>query len=351
MQADNGAAPLLYFVGSVGGMERAMVAESGVPFADYAEVRAGPLHGVGVGTMIASLGQTLVGTRQAIGHLRRWRSDAVDSCALLMTGGWVNFPVALAAALLRIPALIYLPDIEPGLAIKVLRHLARRVAVTTEASYPYFRRGQAVATGYPLRESITQATRAAGSAHFRLHPDKRTLLAFGGSRGARSINTAVIDIVPALLADGWQIIHVTGTLDHADITTRRAGIGAPADYQVFAYLHDDMGLAMAAADVALCRSGASTLGELPHFALPAILVPYPHAWRYQKVNADYLAERGAALVLRDEDMARDLLPTLRRLAADNSAIETMRERARALQSNGSRAIAREWLALTEQARQ
>lgn len=334
----------LAFIGSVGGMERGMVAESGVPFASYHEVRAGPLHGVGIGTLIKSLVQTLIGTLQAWGHLRRTRPHA-----LLMTGGWVNFPVALAAALWRVPSLIYLPDIEPGLAIKVLRHIARRVAVTAEESLAYFPRGQALVTGYPLRAHLLTATRDAGIAHFRLDAAKRTLLVFGGSRGARSINHAVVEIAPALIADGWQIIHVTGTLDHADMVARHAALGAPSAYQVFAYLHDDMGLAMAAADVAVCRAGASSLGELPHFGLPAILVPYPHAWRYQKVNADYLAARGAGRVMRDQDMARDLLPTLRAWAGDPAALADMRERARALQSDGAAAIARAWLALAERA--
>jgi UDP-N-acetylglucosamine--N-acetylmuramyl-(pentapeptide) pyrophosphoryl-undecaprenol N-acetylglucosamine transferase len=108
-----------------------------------------------------------------------------------------------------------------------------------------------------------------------------------------------------------------------------AAKGTP-DYHPFAYLHGDMGLALAAADLCLCRSGASTLGELPFFGLPGLLVPYPHAWRYQKVNADYLAERGAGVVLRDEALATDLVPTVRALLDDPARLGQMRAAARAL---------------------
>lgn len=326
-------------------MERDLVRESGAAFRAYAEVQSGPLHGVGVVKAAVSAVKTAFGTLQAFGRLRRWRPDVV-----LMTGGYSNLPVALAAAALRIPALMYLPDIEPGLAIKLLRPFVQRVGVTADESRAFFRSGQAVVTGYPLRKAVLAAKRADGIAHFKLKRDQQTLLVFGGSRGARSINNAVLDILPDLLTDGWQIIHVTGTLDAEAVGAKLAALGSPADYRAYAYLHDDMGLALAAADVALCRSGASTLGELPYFGLPAILVPYPYAWRYQKVNAEHLASRGAAILMRDEDMARDLLPTLRRLHGDPAALAALSAGARALagQADGAANLARELMTLAGQ---
>ncbi len=328
--------PEVFFVGGVGGMELNMVIESGLPFSGYAEVRSGPVHGVGAGRAVGSLAQMSVGTMQALQLLRRWRPHAI-----LMTGGWVNVPVALAAWLLRVPSMMYLPDIEPGLAIKTLRHIVSRVAVTVEDSQGFFRKGQTVVTGYPLRQSVVSATRQQGKAFFQLKPDKRTLLVFGGSRGARTINTAVSAIAPDLLADGWQIIHVTGDLEAQAVIERKQAMGMPEDYKIYSYLHHEMGMAMAAADLAVCRSGASTLGELPYFGLPAILVPYPYAWRYQKVNADYLVSRGAALLMRDEDMARDLLPALRALTVAD--LGRMRENARGLGVNGADTLALELL--------
>ena len=331
----------LAFVGSVGGMERTLVDESRLKFAHYDEVRAGPLHGVGLIKALGSLVQIALGTVQAFGLVRRYKPGA-----LLMTGGWVNLPVALAAWALRVPSLIYLPDIEPGLAIKLLRRLATRVATTTEDSFVYFRPGQAVATGYPLRKDVLGARRDAGIAHFGLDPARKTLLVFGGSRGARSINNAVLDILPELLASNLQVIHVTGTLDWPTVEAKRTALDNPPDYHAYPYLHDDMGLAMAAADIAVCRSGASTLGELPYFGLPAILVPYPYAWRYQKINAEYLVSRGAGVLMEDAAMPRDLLPTIRALVDEPGRLADMREQARGLaRPDGAVSAARELLRL------
>jgi UDP-N-acetylglucosamine--N-acetylmuramyl-(pentapeptide) pyrophosphoryl-undecaprenol N-acetylglucosamine transferase len=117
-------------------------------------------------------------------------------------------------------------------------------------------------------------------------------------------------------------------------------------YRAFPYLHEEMGSALAAADLALCRAGASTLGELPLFGLPAVLVPYPYAWRYQRVNADWLAERGGAVRLDDERLVEELLPTLRRLLDDPARLSDMRKHMRALaRPEAATRLAAELLAL------
>jgi UDP-N-acetylglucosamine--N-acetylmuramyl-(pentapeptide) pyrophosphoryl-undecaprenol N-acetylglucosamine transferase len=291
-----------------------------------------------------------VGTVQAWGLLRRHRPGAV-----LLTGGWSSLPVALAAWARRVPVLIFLPDIEPGASIKLLRRFARRVALTVPDSAAYFRPGQTVVTGYPLRASVTGATRETALARFNLDASRPTVLVFGGSRGARSLNRALLAAAPALLADGVQLMHVTGTLDWPDIEAARAALGAQgvdvARYHAFPYLHDEMGLALAAADLVVSRAGASTLGEFPLFGLAAVLVPYPYAWRYQKVNADYLAARGAALVLADERLDDELLPAVRGLLADPARLEAMRQAAAALaQPDGAARLASELVHLAGEAR-
>jgi len=310
-------------------MERPMIEKSGVGFAAYHEVQAGPLHGVSFLTAIGSLFKLLRGMVTAWGILSTHKPDVVVN-----TGGWAAVPVTVVAWLRRVPVVVYLPDIEPGLTIRSTRRLATRVAVTTAESAPYIPSGKMVVTGYPLRRNVMESTREAGIAHFGLDSAKKTLLVFGGSRGARSINIAVIDALPKLLAGGdVQIIHVTGELD-AD---RAEAVKNTPGYHPFAYLHDDMGLAMAAADLCVCRSGASTLGELPYFGLPSILVPYPHAWRYQKVNADYLASRGAALVLPDEQMSDKLVDEVQRLLTSPDALATLQKAAAALRQEDAAA--------------
>jgi UDP-N-acetylglucosamine--N-acetylmuramyl-(pentapeptide) pyrophosphoryl-undecaprenol N-acetylglucosamine transferase len=97
-----------------------------------------------------------------------------------------------------------------------------------------------------------------------------------------------------------------------------------ARYHAYPYLHEQMGAALAAADLALSRAGASALGEYPLFGLPAVLVPYPHAWRYQKVNADYLVRHAAAVLLEDEKLSDRLLPTIMDLLNQPKKLASMR---------------------------
>lgn len=321
-----------YFVGTVGGFERPLLANASLEFAAHEEVLAGPLHGVSPLRALGNLTKLLRGTAQATRLLARHRPDVI-----LSTGGWVGFPVSLAARLRGVPLLIYLPDIEPGLTIKVLRLFADRIAVTAAESQKFFRAGQTVVTGYPLRAAVTAAVgaREQAQAHFGLEADRRTLLVFGGSLGARAVNIGVIAILPALLADGWQILHITGQKDAERAAEQVKSLGdlpALTRYHPYAYLHEEMPLAFAAADLAVCRSGASVLGEFPLFGLPSILIPLAYDWHYQQVNADYLAARGAAIHLDETRMAEELLPTIRTLAQDPARLGAMQAAARTLGS-------------------
>jgi UDP-N-acetylglucosamine--N-acetylmuramyl-(pentapeptide) pyrophosphoryl-undecaprenol N-acetylglucosamine transferase len=245
----------------------------------------------------------------------------------------------------RVPAAIYLPDVEPGSAIRTLSRISAKVACTADVSTTYFAPGKSVVTGYPVRPLLREAAgqdRAEAAALFDLGTERRTLLVFGGSRGARSINRALQAILPQLL-DEMQIIHISGTLDWQEVEAAGASLPAAQQryYRPYAYLHRRMGAAFRAADLVVARAGASMLGELPAFGLPAILVPYPHAWRYQKVNADYLASRGVAVRLDDDVLGDQLLPTVRRLIQDDRRLAAMGKAARALdRPEAAAAIAR-----------
>jgi UDP-N-acetylglucosamine--N-acetylmuramyl-(pentapeptide) pyrophosphoryl-undecaprenol N-acetylglucosamine transferase len=152
----------------------------------------------------------------------------------------------------------------------------------------------------------------------------------GGSRGARSINRALSVVLEHVL-EMTQAIHLSGDLDWPEVSQRRARLpeALRMRYHAFPYQHE-IGYAFASADLVVSRAGASTLGELPFFGLPAVLVPYPHAWRYQRVNAEWLTERGAAVTLEDGRLTRELLPTLRQLLADRDRLVQMAEQARGL---------------------
>jgi UDP-N-acetylglucosamine--N-acetylmuramyl-(pentapeptide) pyrophosphoryl-undecaprenol N-acetylglucosamine transferase len=309
----------LSFVGSVGGFERPLVDEAGISFASYDEVLAGPLHGVGLLRAVFGAVKMALGTLQSL-----WLMGRRRPCSLLLTGGWVGLPVALAAWLWRVPILIFVPDIEPGASIRVLRRFARQIALTVPDSQVYFPGQKTVITGYPLRRQMREATREKAIQFFGLNPACKTLLVFGGSRGARALNYALLDILAALLEKGVQVIHVTGTLDWPDMEAKLSAMTDATGYHAYPYLHQEMGLAMAAADLVVSRAGASVLGEFPVFSLPAILVPYPYAWRYQKVNADYLAGQGAAIRMDEADLEKSLLPTIESLLFDEKRLAAMR---------------------------
>jgi UDP-N-acetylglucosamine--N-acetylmuramyl-(pentapeptide) pyrophosphoryl-undecaprenol N-acetylglucosamine transferase len=314
----------LGFVGIKGGFEKPLVEGYGLPFHDYHEVRAGPFNGVNRLRQLRSLLDLVLGFLQSLWIITRRRPDAI-----LMTGGWSGLPVALAGWVWRVPQMVYLPDIEPALTIRAVRPFTKLVALTTEASRVFFPKNQTVVTGYPIRPTLLTATRAAGIAHFHLDPTLKTLLVMGGSRGARAINNALLAILPELLADGVQIIHVTGTLDWEDIRAKCESLPDATHYHAYPYLHEEIGLGLAAADLALSRAGASVLGEYPAFGLPAVLVPLT-AWRFQRVNADWLEMHGAALRLDENRLEAGLLSTLRGILGDEKRLWAMQAAARAL---------------------
>lgn len=325
-------------------MEQELVQRAGL---EFVAIPGGGLHGLAPLAAMRNGFKLMQGLWAAL-RLERPR-------AAFVTGGYASVPVAVACWLRHVPLLLYLPDVEPGRAVKFISRLATRIGVTTEASRQYLPAHKLVVTGYPVRPELIEAARLSRSealAHFQLDADCKTLLVFGGSRGARSLNRAVGAILEQALAR-WQIIHISGTLDADEAAARRAALPAAlqARYRLYPYLHgQEMGLALRAADLALARAGASVLGELPLFGLPAILVPYPFAWRYQKVNADYLVERGAALRLDDERL-NELLPALERTLGDAARLQTLQANMRALaQTDAATRLARELVQLAGQTR-
>ena len=315
----------LLWVGSEGGMEKALVERAGLSFK---AVPAAGVHGVSLKKLPGNLLQLAKGYRRSRRLLKQFNPDV-----LFFTGGYVAIPMAVAA--LRRHSVLFVPDIEPGLALKVLARFASRIAVSVEDSRRYFKQQEKIiVTGYPLREDLKKWTKAEAQAYFGFDPQVKTILFLGGSSGARSINQAVIAIAGDLTRE-YQVIHLTGHLDWEDIQKHTNHLGSR--YQAFPYLHE-VGAAMACADLVVSRSGASTLGEYPYYGLPAVLVPYPYAWKYQKVNADYLVERGAAVLLEDKNLKTSLLPTITSLMTDAERLTQMSAAMHAL-SNPDAALA------------
>ena len=156
-----------------------------------------------------------------------------------------------------------------------------------------------------------------------LHDKLPVILFFGGSKGARTINRALADILPQILKKA-QVLHISGTLDWDEIEENSKALSPELaqHYHPVPYLHE-IGDAFASSDLVISRAGAATLGEYPLFALPAILVPYPYAWRYQRVNAEYMVQHEAAVMIRDENMQASLLNTIEDLLASPEKLAHM----------------------------
>lgn len=314
----------LLWAGSPDGVERALVTQAGLP---YRAIQTGQLRGTNPLTALANAGKMAVGVRQSLQLVDEFRPDVC-----FVTGGYVCTPVAIACRLRRVPVLIYLPDMTPGLAIRWLSLLATQVAVSFPEVAPFFG-DKAVVTGYPVRSELLNAAADRSEARRRLgqalgidwslrDADDNPLplmLVFGGSQGARSINQAVWNGLPDLLPH-CQILHVIGKRDWPLYEEKPPALPSALaqHYHPVAYLHDEMMLALASADLAVARAGASTLAEFPLTRLPAVLVPLPISGNHQLPNARKLADAGGALVIEDGHLSTALIPTVLDLLQDEN---------------------------------
>jgi len=300
-------------------MEEELVPRAGIPLRT---IPAAGMHGVGWKAAPGNAVRMLAGMVEAWREIKRFGADVV-----FVTGGYLAVPAVAAARLRKVPIVVYVPDIEPALAARFAARFARRIALTADRSAAYYPKdAPVVVTGYPLREEVLSATRAAGRSAFGIPASEPVLLAFGGSRGARSINQALLGALPRLL-EVMHVIHITGTLDwpEVDKVVHDLPKWHKARYHAYPYLHEEMGGALAASDLVVSRAGASVLGEYPHFRLPSILVPYPHAWRYQKTNAEFLESQGAAVVLPDETLSETMAAQVLALMRDKPRRKEMRD--------------------------
>ena len=331
----------LAFVGTADGMEASLVSRTDLP---YFSISAGALRGRSPVGMLHGGAKLVLGVRQAGRRIGAFSPDVV-----LATGGYVCVPVVTAARLAGVPTLIYLPDIEPGLAVKALARIADRVAVSFEASEQYLPRGKVVVTGYPVRPELQTIDRRLARQRLELPDDARVLLVFGGSRGAQTINRAVETALDELLEMAY-VIHISGPEDEPRLRARLSDVALERRerYRLYAYLHEEMAAALAASDLVVCRAGASTLGELPTFGLPGVLVPYPYAGAHQWQNANYLANRGAAIAIANDAVRAGALPaTVRTLLGDAERLAQMRKASAALaRPDAARNIARELMHLS-----
>jgi UDP-N-acetylglucosamine--N-acetylmuramyl-(pentapeptide) pyrophosphoryl-undecaprenol N-acetylglucosamine transferase len=329
----------LLWLGSVDGMEQELVTRAGIA---YAGIHTGKIRGANPVRALRSGGKMVVGVRESLAIIDRF---APNVC--LVTGGYVCAPVVLACRLRHVPVVIYLPDMTPGWSIKRMSRFAERVAVSFPAAAEHFGGeapdGKGVVTGYPVRQELVDAAQDRQASRHQLAAalnrpldaagETPLILIWGGSQGSRNINQVTWAALPDLLPQA-HVLHAVGVRDwplyEAFAQASPLPVKVADRYHPVPYLHEEMTLALAAADLTVARAGASTLGEFPVAGLPSVLVPLPIAGVNQQSNAQQLVAAGAAVVIDDEALGEDLLPTLQALLADAEGLQSMRAAARAL---------------------
>jgi UDP-N-acetylglucosamine--N-acetylmuramyl-(pentapeptide) pyrophosphoryl-undecaprenol N-acetylglucosamine transferase len=241
------------------------------------------------------------GLNQVKALYRDFQPDAV-----LGMGGFTSTAPILAGRSRKIPTFVHESNAIPGKANKLNARLVTRVLLGFEECARFFPAGKSEVTGTPIRTSlVTRLDKANALATFGLAPGTPTLLVMGGSQGAHGINQALINALPTLAAKPLQIIHLTGKQDEQLMRESYAKAGIAASVLPF---HHRMEEAYSAADFAIARSGAASLTELSHFALPSILIPYPYAAEdHQTFNAKIFERAGAATLLNERETTGETL--------------------------------------------
>jgi UDP-N-acetylglucosamine--N-acetylmuramyl-(pentapeptide) pyrophosphoryl-undecaprenol N-acetylglucosamine transferase len=243
--------------------------------------------------------------------------DRVRPDVVVGYGGYVSMPAYLAARRRKLPLVVHEQNALPGLANKAGARVAARVAV----SFPGTPLPKAEYVGLPIRRMISTldraATRAEARAFFGLDPDRPTLLVTGGSQGAQRLNRAVSGAATALADAGVQVLHVQGKHGGAE----PAATDVP--YVVLDYV-DRMDFALAAADLAVCRSGASSLTEAAATGLPAVFVPLPIGNGEQVVHAQRVVDTGGGLMVADRALTSEwVAATIPGLITDRARLDAM----------------------------
>ncbi len=288
----------IYYIGCAKNPEKEIAERENLDF--YSVNVSGMPRKPGIKLLLWAI-ELLTATFSSIKLLTGLKPDAVFG-----TGGYVTGPVLMAAWLLGIPYMIHDPDAHPGMVNKFTSKGAKSVSLAFEDAKKFIKNNNTKVSGNPVRSALSGTDRNTAIEKLGLNPDKKTILAIGGSQGAKTINDAISGAVRAFIEEsGFQVIHQTGRKNFDDYIKsfyeKNPDLYANPDYLAKPYF-DDMYLPLNAADVAVSRAGSLSISELNLCGLPAVLVPYPYAAAdHQRFNAKAMEKAGAAVYLEDAD--------------------------------------------------
>jgi len=325
----------ILFVGTKGKIEARIVPQRGYPLAF---IWISGLHrSLRIDNLLFPI-KTVVSVVQSFFLIKRFQPDIV-----IGTGGYVCGPVLYIASLLKIPAVVHESNSFPGITTRILSTRVRKTFTAFDATAQWLKRKDNIELmGTPTRDVLGTVSREDGIKFFNLDPSKKIVLVFGGSLGAASINQAVRLLVNELVASNVQLIWQTGNKDEMLVkemsTMKNCWVNAFIDNMEYAY---------AAADLVVCRAGATTLAELTRLGKASVLIPYPYAAAdHQTFNAQSLANAGAAIMIEDRDAKIKLKSVINSIINDDKKLQQMNEASRAIgKQNASREIAERILEL------
>lgn len=304
------------YIGSETGIEHQMIEREGIP---YHAISTGKLRRYWTWKNLWAPFQVLKGIVQAFQILRKIKPNLVFS-----KGGFVAFPVALSAWLLRIPVVAHESDLTPGLANRLSFPFVTKLCVAFDGTKAAFRNlKKVVVTGTPIRLSLFQGDRARGLAHCGFNAQKPVLMIVGGSLGAKVINECVRGSLPELIKQ-FQVIHLCGK------GKRDERLADQADYFQCEYAHTEMADLLAASDLVVSRSGANAVYELLALTKPHVFIPLSKkVSRGDQIdNAHYFEKQGVSVVLEEEKLNQHTL--LEAIASVYTQLPEIKQRLKAL---------------------
>ena len=314
----------LLFIGGRRGLEGKVVPEAGIAF------HALPTSSLrDPDSKLALLG-ALVGVPlaylDALVRIALFRPRSV-----VTSGGAIAIPVVLAARTLRVPVYLWAGDALPGRASRMLARFCVKIGVTFDQARAFFPPRRSAVTGTPIRSSLLRWTREAARAAMGVPADAALVVVTGGSQGSERVNEAVFGSLPRLLRSA-HVLHITGEahFNQAEARERSLPEELRARYLPRAYLRDEMGAVLAAADLVVGRAGSSSIAEPLAFGAPLVLIPYGAAMEgHQEANARAAVEAGAAVIIRESQLDPDrLVAEVAGLLNDRARLARMAERAR-----------------------
>lgn len=345
------------YVGSKDGIENKIISNTQIPFVS---IEAGKVRRYSKSTLLSLLSpktflenskdisKVIKGVASSIKIIKNFKPDII-----FMKGGYVSFPVGIAAKILGYPFCIHESDTIPGITNKILSKWAANIFV----SYPkenfkgIFEENRLIYSGTPIREDVLKGDREKGYEKFKFNKDRKTILVIGGSQGARALNLAVEGALEDLLYD-YQIIHITGEADFDKCDYKASTLSADikSRYKVYDFLSSDLKDAYAISDLIISRAGNNVLTEISALKKPSILIPHPWGNNHQYKNALIFSRVGAAYLLEEERLSPiSLRRTVNHLLGNKEELEYMSSKVGNLfKADASDVIARRLIKISQE---